>query len=274
MTTCAPTLLELQCAVRRDLLGIADGDACEYVVPDGLAPQARFAIYRNTANSTLLTALRLTYPAVQALVGSEFFEGAARLFIEQCPPSSALLDSYGESFAEFLAQMPEAASLDYLPDTARLEWAVNEALHAPDAKPLDLRRLEQFDAADMHAVRFLPSPAARVLASSFPVDAIWHAVLTRDDSAMANINLAADPVWLYIHRGPSGVEVNRMAEGQCRFTAALLAGRPLHDALVDVPDAETSVWLAHLLASGCFVDSCLSDETSIQTSKAIGRQIT
>ncbi|SMG39709.1 HvfC/BufC N-terminal domain-containing protein [Paraburkholderia susongensis] len=271
MTICAPTLLELQRAVRRDMLGLADGDASGYVVADGLAPQARLGIYRNTANSTLLAALRLTYPAVQALVGSEFFEGAARLFIEQCPPSSALLDSYGELFPEFLARMPEAASLVYLPDTARLEWAVNEALHAPDAKPLDLRRLEQLNGADMQAVRFLPSPAARVRESPFPVDAIWHAVLSRDDSALANINLAADPVWLYIHRGPSGVEMNRMAEGQCRFTAALLAGRPLHDALVDVPDAETSVWLAHLLASGCFVDICLSNEAS---SQAIGRQVT
>lgn len=271
MTTCAPTLLELQCAVRRDLLGLADGDASGYVVPDGLAPQARLAIYRNTANSTLLAALRLSYPAVQALVGSEFFEGAARLFIEQCPPSSAQLYSYGESFPEFLAHMPEAASLAYLPDTARLEWAVNEALHAPDATPLDLRRLEQLDEADMQAVRFSPSPAARVLESTFPVDAIWHAVLSRDDSALADINLATDPVWLYIHRGPSGIEVNRMAEGQCRFTAALLAGHSLHDALVDLPDAETSVWLAYLLASGCFVDVCLSNQTSSQT---IGRQVT
>lgn len=269
MTTCAPTLRELQRAVHLDLLGLADGDSSSYVAPDGLAPQARLAIYRNTMHSTLLQALRLTYPAVQALVGSEFFEGAARLFVEQCPPSSALLDSYGKSFPDFLAQMPEAASLVYLPDTARLEWAVNEALHAADAKPLDLRRLEQLDAVDMQAVRFVSNPAARVLESCFPVDTIWHAVLTRDDCALAGINLAANPVWLYIHRGSSGVEVNRLAEGQGRFTAALLAGRPLQDALTDVPDAETSVWLAYLLASGCFADICLLNEASSQT---IGRQ--
>ena len=270
MTTCAPTLLELQCAVRRDLLGLSDGDASGYVVPDGLAPQARLAIYRNTANSTLLTALRLTYPAVQALVGSEFFEGAARRFIDQCPPSSAHLDSYGELFPDFLAQMPEAASLAYLPDTARLEWVVNQVLHAPDGKPLDLRRLEQLADADIQSLRFLPSPAARVLESCFPVDAIWHAVLSRDDSALADINLDADPVWLYVHRGTSGVAVDRITEEQCRFTAALLAGRPLHVALVDGPDAGTSVWLAHLLASGCFVDVCLSSQASRRTT---GRQV-
>nr|WP_244745248.1 DNA-binding domain-containing protein [Paraburkholderia terricola] len=267
MTTCAPTLHDLQCAVRRDLLGLADGDAAAYVIADGLAPQARLAIYRNTANSTLLTALRLTYPAVRALVGDEFFEGAARLFIEQCPPSSAHLDSYGDRFADFLARMPEAASLVYLPDTARLEWAVNEALHAADATPLDLRRLEQLDEAGMQAVRFLPSPAIRMMESAFPIDAIWHAVLSRDDSALADIDLAADPVCLSIQRAPSGVDVNRMTKGQYRFTAALLAGRPLHDALADAPDAETSVWLAHLLVSGCFVDIRLSNEASSRTAE-------
>ncbi|SOF01860.1 hypothetical protein SAMN05446635_9978 [Burkholderia sp. OK233] len=270
MTTCAPTLLELQRAVRRDLLGLPEGDSCEYVAPDGLASPARLAIYRNTANSTLLKALQLTYPAVQALVGSEFFEGAARLFIEQCPPSSALLDSYGGKFADFLAQMPQAASLAYLPDTARLEWAVNEVLHAPDAKPLDLLRLEQLDEAGMQTVRFVPNPAARVLESCFPVDAIWHAVLTRDDSAMADINLTADPVRVYVHRGASGVDVDRMAEGQCRFMAALLAGRPLHDALADAPDAQAPVWLASLFASECFVDVCLSNQAS---SRTIERQV-
>lgn len=69
MTNCVPTLLELQRAVRLDLLGIADSDASEFVVPDGLDPQARLAIYRNTANGTLLAALMLSYPAVRSLVG-------------------------------------------------------------------------------------------------------------------------------------------------------------------------------------------------------------
>lgn len=271
MTTYAPTLLELQRAVRRELLGLADDDASEYVIPDGLAPQARLAVYRNTVNSTLLKALRLAYPAVQALVGPEFFEGAARLFIEQCPASSAQLDGYGESFPEFLAQMPEAASIAYLPDTARLEWAVNAALHAPDAKPLDLRRLEQLNEVDMQVVQFLPNPASAVLESCFPVDAIWHAVLTQDDSAMADINLTAGPVWLYVHRGVSGVEVDRIAAWQCRLTAALLAGRLLQDALVDTPDAEAPVWLASLLASGCFVDVRLSNHAR---SRTIRRQVT
>ncbi|MBC8745362.1 MULTISPECIES: HvfC/BufC N-terminal domain-containing protein [Paraburkholderia] len=259
MTTCAPTLLDLQRAVRNDLLGLADGVAAQYVVAEGVAPQARLAIYRNTVNSALLKALQLSYPAIQALLGKEFFEGAARLFIEQCPPLHAQLDSYGAAFPDFLARMPEAASLDYLPDTARLEWAVNEVLHAPDAKPLDLRRLQRLNEDGLQSVRFVSSFAARLLKSDFPVDEIWRAVLTHDDSTLTNIRLDAAPVWLHVYRSAVGVQVRQIAEWQWRFTTALVAGHALHEALAEAPDSDAHVWLASLLASGCFVDVCTAD---------------
>jgi hypothetical protein len=239
------------------MLGLANGDAAEFVVPDGLTPQARLAIYRNTANGTLVSALRLSYPAIQALVGPAFFEVAARQFIDHSPPSTAQLDSYGATFPDFLAQMPQAVSLAYLPDVARLEWDVNEVLHAPDTKPLDLGRLGQLNDAELQRVRFLPNPAVRLLQSAYPADTIWHAVLTRDDSALASIDLAAGPVSLYVSRSASGVDVRRIGEWQWRLTTALLAGRTLYQALVEVPDGEADVWLASLLASGCFIDFSL-----------------
>ncbi len=167
-----PTLLELQRAIGQGLLRGLDGDMSAFVDADDLAPQARLGIYRNTAIGTLVTVLRLSYPAIHALVGSEFFEGAARLFMEDSPPASAWLDTYGATFPEFLAGLPQAASLTYLPDTARLEWAVNTALHAPDAKPLDLARLAQLDEAERGDVCFTPHPAVRLLQSDFPIDAI------------------------------------------------------------------------------------------------------
>ncbi|WP_454753969.1 HvfC/BufC N-terminal domain-containing protein [Cupriavidus necator] len=253
-----PTLLELQRAVGHGLLHEAGGDMLALVAEDGLAPQARLGIYRNTAIATLVTALRLSYPAIHALVGPEFFEGAARLFMEESPPRSAWLDRYGEGFPEFLAGMPQAASLTYLPDTARLEWAVNTVLHAPDAMPLDLARLAHQEEAKQEDVCFTPHPAVRLLQSDFPIDAIWRAVLSRDEGAMEAIDLSAGPVWLLVHRTPSGVEVDRLSAWQWRFAAALFAGRPLHAALQEAPSSETHAWLATLLASGCFTAISLS----------------
>lgn len=255
-----PTLLELQAAFRRDLLGLGNGSGSEseYVVADGLAPQARLAVYRNTATGTLVTALRLSYPAVKALIGAEFFEGAARLFIEQSLPSSAHLNSYSALFPDFLARMPEAASLAYLPDAARLEWAVNEVLHAPDTAPLDLTRLAQLEHDGLETVTFTPSPSVRLLQSAFPVDVIWRAVLDSDERTLAQINLVTDPVWLMIRRSASGIDVERIEQWQWQFAATLLAGYPLDAAPVNASEAEAHIWLASLLALGCFTDIDLS----------------
>lgn len=252
MQSSSPTLLELQRALGRQLLGDGGDAAAACVVGDGLDPRARFGIHRNTATGALVTALGLSYPAVRALVGAECFEGAARLFIAQEPPRSAWLDDYGEAFAGFLARLPEVASLAYLADTARLEWVVNSVLHATDVLPLDLARLAQRDAALDGGLRFVPHPAVRLLRSDYPVDAIWRAVLTRDDRALAGIDPGSGPVWLSVRRGDAGIEVERFSEAQWRFAAALLAGQPLDTALACAPMPDAQTWLAMLLAGGYF----------------------
>jgi hypothetical protein len=130
-----PTLLEVQRAMRRSLVERDDEEAAAYILAGGLAPGARLDVYRNTSIGALTTALRLSYPAVHRLVGAEFFDQAAKIFIETDPPHSAYLDEYGAAFPEFLAHFRPAAWLAYLPGVAQLEWAVSCALHAPDADP-------------------------------------------------------------------------------------------------------------------------------------------
>src|SRR5260370_23822662 len=106
-----------------------EGDAAAYVRVGGVSAADRLSIYRNTLYGTLTNALRLSYPAVHRLVGAEFFEASAQKFIEDEPPRGAYLDDYGAGFPDFLARFPAAASVPYLPDVARLEWAVSRALH-------------------------------------------------------------------------------------------------------------------------------------------------
>lgn len=72
-----PSLHELQHDFRRSLVERDDDAAATHVLGDGLAPEQRLAVYRNTFDGNLVNALRLSYPAVHRLVGAEFFEGAA-----------------------------------------------------------------------------------------------------------------------------------------------------------------------------------------------------
>src|ERR1700752_3128513 len=154
MEAAAPSLLELERALRASLVIRDDGEISEHVVGAGIGAGGRLDIYRNTFASVLTTALRLSFPAVHRLVRAEFFEGAARVFIEAYPPKSACLDDYGVEFPDFLSGFERASSLAYLPDVARLEWAVNRALHAPDAEPLDARRLVALEEAERARVSF------------------------------------------------------------------------------------------------------------------------
>jgi hypothetical protein len=243
-----PTLLEIQRVVGRSLLA-QNGEADPYVVPDKLTPGARLSVYRNTMLGALTTVLRLSYPAVHRLVGVEFFNGAARIFIEKEPPLSAFLDEYGAGFAEFLAHFPPAASVFYLPGVARLDWAVSRALHAPDVSVLNLSCLAELDPAEHARIAFVPHPSVDLVQADCPVDAIWRAVLARHDAAITAIDLESGPVWLLVQRYVTGVEVARMSEREWRFAKLLCAGRPLQAALDEVPDLDAAAELAgHFLA--------------------------
>jgi len=260
MNANTPTLLEIQQAMQRNLLDSADGHASVWVIADGLDPGARLGIYRNTYASALATVLRLAFPAVRQLVGPDFFEGAAGLFVAQAPPRNAWLDEYGAEFQDFLGRLAQAASVPYLADVARLEWQINLVLHAPDTPPLDITRLAALSDAELAQLSFKSHPAVRLLRCDFPTDVIWRAVLERDDHAMAAVDVAEGPVWLLIQRTQSGIEVMRLGECEWRFTAALFSGTSLSAALEEVPCDDAHTVLATHLARGCLVDASMVPE--------------
>ena len=255
-----PTLLEVQNAISTAILLGGDDRAVSLVTPAAVPASDRLNIYRNTFLATLTTALRLSYPAVQNLVGEAFFEASARHFIDALPPKSAYLNKYGEAFADFLAQFPPAQLLPYLPDVARLEWAVNSALHAPDAEPLDQARLSAL--ADLPPERLIltPHPSVTLLRPHFPADVIWRAVLTNDADAMDATDLSDDPAWLLVARGANGVDVSRHCHAEGQLFAALCAGHTFAEAITQAEGADVTLVLASGFARGLFVDFSIKPE--------------
>lgn len=254
----APSLRDVQEGMCRNLLA-GDDAVAPYVVEDGIAAADRLAIYRNTFVSVATRALRLNYPAIVRLVGDDFFGAAAQAHIAECPPASPWLDAYGEAFALFLASWPAARSLSYLFDVARLEWAVSRALHAQDANALDaaaLARLAALEPDAQASIRLVPHPSLQLIRTDFPADAIWGAVLARDDDALGAIDLGAGSRWLLVERTSAGVDVVPMLEAEWRFTSELCSGLPLQEALdriapTDVtPDIDPAALIARHLAAG------------------------
>jgi hypothetical protein len=221
-------LRELQAAFRADILRNEAGVA-PAVLGDGLAPDARLRIYRNNTLITLTEALKATFPVVCRLVDERFFAYAADAYIRAHPPRAPCLSEYGGDFASFLEGFPPTASLAYLPDVARLEWALNEAYHAADAPPLDPAHIAAVPAERQAALRFTSHPAMRLFRSGFPVDRIWEA----NQPASADpgpIDLDAGGCALLIWR--AGIEVRYRSLGDSRFAflSALGNGASLEDA--------------------------------------------
>lgn len=208
------------------------------------------AIHRNTASATLTAALALNFPAVRAIVGADFFEAAAGEFLRTRAPASACLNDYGDEFPPFLAQFAPAASLNYLADVARLEWAVSRALHAADEPALELGSLAALAPERMPFVSFEVHPAMSVLHLESPADAIWRAVLSADDAAMAALETTAE-VWLLVARAADGVQVQRLDASLGAFAQRLCAGDCLQAALDgSLAPGELQTALAEHLASG------------------------
>jgi hypothetical protein len=243
-----PTLLEVQRAIGA-FLTQSDLAAAAFVIGDDIAPDARLSIYRNTYLGNLVGALRISFPAVRRLVGEEFFEGATRAFIEAHPPRSAYLNSYGAEFSTFLTDFPPAASLPYLPDVARLEWAVNNAIHAQDVPSLDPTKLAALPAdADP---RFVAHPSVSLLRTEYPADAIWNATLSENDDALSAIDLDDGPQFLLVSRGARGISASRLSADEYRFAQAIFSGLALSRAL-GAADTDMSAFLAAHFTEGRF----------------------
>ncbi|MGK5044804.1 MNIO family bufferin maturase [Janthinobacterium sp. GB4P2] len=140
----------------------------------GEAVAQRFSLYRGNLSATWRRTLAHAYPVVLALVGEDFFAGLARAYGRQYPSDSADLNRFGTSFADFLAAFPPVVELPYLPDMARLEWAVHLAHYASDAQALAPESLAALHPDQLEARRLTLHPACALLASNWQVAALWQ----------------------------------------------------------------------------------------------------
>ncbi|MGE3474290.1 MAG: putative DNA-binding domain-containing protein [Rhodospirillaceae bacterium] len=163
------SLLELQRRFQRALRG--DTDAMEDLAPDAAR---RLAVHRTTIETGLVQTLLNAFPVLARIVGAPTFMSLSLGYIADTPPRHPVLSTYGRGFPAYAAAQPIAASLPYLHDIARLEWARQEAYFAGDARLLDAGALDTDDAETVSALQLRVHPAVRVISSPFPIHSIWR----------------------------------------------------------------------------------------------------
>jgi hypothetical protein len=144
---------------------------------NGSDPGTRFDVHRNNVVVSLVAALADTFPVVRTLVGEDFFAAMARHFVRRHPPRSPVLAEYGDDLPGFIGAYAPAASLPYLSDVARLEYARVQAFHAADAPPLASARLGALLRRPLELARshWALHPSLRFVASAHPIVDLWAA---------------------------------------------------------------------------------------------------
>jgi Putative DNA-binding domain len=243
-----PSLREIESEMRLALLGGDDGPARTMVRGDGLEPAARLAIYRHHVVTTLTAALQATFPVVCRLVDERFFAYAADRYIQVEPPSGPCLFEYGAGFANFLAGFPPCRSLPYLADVARLEWAMQRALHAPDAIPLPIRAIQGVAPDLAGSLTLTLDPSVTLLSSRYPVDRIWRANQV-DEPEPAVVNLADGGARLEIRRSGDDVVFRALDPAVFVFRHALARGGDLAAATAEALAADPAFDLGSALTA-------------------------
>ncbi len=259
------SLRELQRDVRAALLGSDDAGAAALVAGDGLAPEARLQVYRHHVLTTLTGVLQAVFPVVCRLVDERFFGYAADQYIRVEPPAGPCLFEYGATFPEFLAAFPPCRDLAYLGDVARLEWAMHRALHAPDAAPLGPEALRSVAPEAAGGLILALDASVSLLASRWPIDAIWRANQSDAAEEGVTVDLGAGGVTLEVRRRGDDVGFRVISAAAHAFRRGLAGGRPLvaatehalaADPAFDLPDE-----LAALFREGLAIGFSCSPST-------------
>jgi hypothetical protein len=197
--------------------------------PDGIAGYRRqlrrFNVYRNNVYAGLIRVLEARYPAVQRLVGDEFFKAMSRIFVDKAPPASPVLLEYGGTYPEFLEAFEPVSDEPYLADLARLEWALHRARHAADVTPLRASDLAAFQTENTYAIRIGLAPAVSVQTSPYPIFSLWRAHVVDEPSGDPQAFSGAESV--FVTRPGLVAEAIRIPRSCGVFIAALLDDKTL-----------------------------------------------
>ena len=247
-----PELLNVQ----QDLAGaLQDANAHarieRWLAGDTSLIEQRLAIYRANVAAAATKALSAAYPVIQQVVGDEFFDGLARAYQRAVPSTSGDLYDYGAAFGDFVAEFPHTQSLPYLPDLARLEWAVHRAYGAADASPWDSQALTQVEPARQAAIRFDWAAGTAVIVSNFPVARIWLIHQPGFDSEFS-VDWSVRESALVAREG-FRVVVRALSAGDAAFIDSSVAGAALgasaERALALDPEFDLGALLGQLVAS-------------------------
>lgn len=233
-----------------------DAGALDGVVVDAAR---RMTVHRTTIEGGLFNTLANGFPALRRVVGGPVFASLVSEFIATAPPRHPLLSTYGRGFPAFVATHPIAASLPYLQDLARVEWARQDSYLAADAALLDPGSLNTGGPDSLSRLTLRLHPATRVITSPFPVHTIWRLNQPDvDDKDIPAVDMkVAEHV--IVTRPRAEVVTRAISLADAALVRAVMSGATLgaavEGAFALAPDFDVTQALAGHFANGTFANA-------------------
>ena len=217
---------------------------------NGSSVERRFSVHRNNVVSSLIDVLASTFPVVAELLGEPFFRAMSAQFVRRHPPVGPVLALYGSEFAafiaDFIARHEAAATLCYLADVARLEFARVQACHSADTVAVD-RQVIDFALSSADQVANLTiglHPSVAVVESPFAIVSIWAA--HQGDANLQGVDPMQAQTAIVLRMGID-VLVLLCTAAAGEFTRSLQRGTSLGQSAAIATDLDNAFDLAEVL---------------------------
>ena len=201
--------------------------------PQGGEPgEARLAVYAEGYQVRLREALAEAYEAIHHILGGDAFGALAREYARRYPSHDYNLSFAGRHLPDYLPQSSWAERLPFLPDLARLEWAVCQAFHAFEQPPIDPAQYASWSLEDWQRACVSLQPSVGVVVSNWPILDLW-AARTAPREAI-DIQLESRPQSVVVFRQDVRVRAECVTPLQAALIDGLRQGRTLGDVCADV----------------------------------------
>ncbi|HEX7373356.1 MAG TPA: DNA-binding domain-containing protein, partial [Steroidobacteraceae bacterium] len=199
----------------------------------------RIGIYANNVRENFLGTLAATFPVLGRLGGRDWLRSVGTSYWQAFPSRTGNLHHVGQHFATFLGAHLCDTPYAYFADVAQLEWAYQQVLVAREPAPFDRAALAALPPSEHGAIVFELHAAARLVASVYPLFAIWESN-QRDDTAgaSATISLDAGPSRLLVIRRRDHVELRELPPGDFALLMAIARQHRLESAAVQALEAD------------------------------------
>lgn len=206
-------------------------DLKNMILPGKFESNELMQVYRNNYYISLTEALRSVYVSVDKLVGKGFFDFVAHSYIDAHPSKSGNLHEFGSYFSYFIGSLDQAASVPYIADIAKLDWAWHQMFHAKDSAPLNVETLEEFEHEELGALNFKFIEGMQVLTMGFTVFGLWnHCREIPGFEGADELSYNKTTEFIMIHRLGLDVVVSLMSQAEVTFIEELKKGECLADA--------------------------------------------